>query len=62
MIDRLEPHRALLTETADGGGFIGLIVDLAGEVNIGSEFRWRDMVRLADLHIDLGIELYPEYS
>jgi len=62
MIDRLEPHKALLNEIADNGGFINLIADLPGDVNIGSEFPWRDMARLADLHIDLGVEVYPEYN
>jgi hypothetical protein len=62
MIDRLEPHKALLTEIAGGGGSICLIADLPGDVNIGSEFPWRDMARLADQHIDPGVEVYPEYN
>jgi hypothetical protein len=62
MIDRLEPHKALLNEIADNGGFISLIADLPGDVNIGSDFPWRDMARLSDLHIDLGVEVYPEYN
>jgi hypothetical protein len=62
MIDRLEPHKALLHEIDESGGSICLIADLPGEVNIGSEFPWRDMARLSDLHIDLGIEVYPEYN
>jgi hypothetical protein len=62
MIDRLEPHKAFLNEIAGSGGFINLIVDLPGDVNIGSDFRWRDMARLSDLHIDLGVEVYPEYN
>jgi hypothetical protein len=28
----------------------------------GSDFPWRDMARLSDLHIDLGVEVYPEYN
>ena len=62
MIDRLEPQKALLNEIAGSGGSICLIADLPGDVNIGSEFPWRDMARLADLHIDLGVEVYPEYN
>jgi hypothetical protein len=62
MIDRLEPHKAFLNEIADNGGFISLIADLPGDVNIGSDFPWRDMARLSDLHIDLGVEVYPEYN
>jgi hypothetical protein len=62
MIDRLEPHKALLTELADSGGYLSLIVDLPGDVNLGSDLGWRDMARLADLHIDLGVEVYPDYN
>jgi hypothetical protein len=61
IIDRLEPHKDLLNEIAGSGGSLCLIADLPGDVNIGSEFPWRDMARLADLHIDLGVEVYPEY-
>jgi hypothetical protein len=61
-IDRLEPHKALLNEIAGSEGSICLIADLPGDVNIGSEFPWRDMARLSDLHIDLGVEVYPEYN
>jgi hypothetical protein len=62
MIDRLEPHKALLHEIADSGGFMSLIVNLPGDVNLGSNFRWREMARLSDLHIDLGVEVFPEYN
>jgi hypothetical protein len=62
IIDRLEPHKDLLNEIAGSGGSLCLIADLPGDVNIGSEFPWRDMARLADLHIDLGVEVYPEYN
>jgi hypothetical protein len=60
MIDRLEPHKALLTEIADSGGSIELIVDMPGDVNLGSTLGWRYMARLSDLHIDLGIEVFPD--
>jgi hypothetical protein len=62
MIDRLEPHKTLLHEIADSGGFMCLIVDLPGDVNLGSNFRWREMARLSDLHIDLGVEVFPDYN
>jgi hypothetical protein len=61
-IDKLQPHRALLAEIADSGGFIELIVSLPGDVNIGDSFPWRKMARLCDLHIDLGIEVFPEFN
>jgi hypothetical protein len=62
MIDRLEPHKALLSAIADGGGNVMLIVHLPGDVNIGSTLRWREMARLANLHVDLGIEVFPEFN
>src|SRR6516225_3113675 len=34
LIERLEPHRTLLTEIANGGGNTDLIVHLPGDVNI----------------------------
>jgi hypothetical protein len=60
MIDRLEPHKALLNEIAGSGGSIYLIVDMPGDVNLGSTLGWRYMARLSDLHIDLGIEVFPD--
>jgi hypothetical protein len=60
MIDRLEPYKALRSEIAGSGGSIDLIVDLPGDVNLGSTLGWRAMARLSNLHIDLGIEVFPE--
>jgi hypothetical protein len=60
MIDRLEPHKTLLNEIASSGGSIYLIVDMPGDVNLGSTLGWRYMARLFDLHIDLGIEVFPD--
>jgi hypothetical protein len=60
MIDKLEPHKALLTEITGSEGSIDLIVDMPGDVNLGSTLGWRYMARLSDLHIDLGIEVFPD--
>jgi hypothetical protein len=60
MIDHLEPHKALLGEITKSAGSIDLIVELPGDVNIGDSLSWREMGRLADLHIDLGTEVFPE--
>jgi hypothetical protein len=62
LIDRLEPHKDFLHEIVSIGGRISLIVHLPGDTNIGSSFHWRDMVRLGDLRIDLGIEVFPNFN
>jgi hypothetical protein len=62
LIDRIEPHKQFLHDIVVGGGTIDLIVGLPGDTNIGDCFRWRDMARLADLRIDLGIEVFPDFN
>jgi hypothetical protein len=62
MIDKLEPKKALLTEIADTGGSIELIVNLPGIVNIGDVFPWHDMARLCAMRINLGIEVFPKFD
>jgi hypothetical protein len=59
MIGILEPQKSFLVHLVDGGGFVDLIVDMPGDVNLGSSLGWRAMARLADLRIDLGIEVFP---
>jgi hypothetical protein len=62
MIDKLEPHEVLLSEIANSGGSIILIIDLPGDVNIGSTLHWRELARLSALHIDLGVEVFPQFK
>jgi hypothetical protein len=62
LIDKLEPHQAFLAELDHGGGSICFILDLPGDVNMGDVLPWRDMARLANLHIDLGIEVFPNFN
>jgi hypothetical protein len=62
MIDKLEPQKTLLTEIADTGGSIELVVNLPGIVNIGDFFSWHDMARLCALQINLGIEVFPKFD
>lgn len=62
MINKLEPQKALLTEIANSGGSIDLIVHLPGIMNIGDVFRWDDMARLCVLQINLGIEVFPKFD
>jgi hypothetical protein len=62
MIDKLEPQKTFLTEIADTGGSIELIVNLPGAVSIGDVFPWHDMARLCAMRINLGIEVFPEFD
>ncbi len=59
---RLSGTKNFLHELVIGGGTIDLIVHLPGDTNIGDVFRWRDMARLSALHINLGIEVFPEFN
>jgi hypothetical protein len=62
LADLLEPRKEFLHEIVSQGGTIDLIVHLPGDINIGSTLDWRDMVRLAALHIDLGVEVFPDFK
>ncbi|WP_342712191.1 DUF4279 domain-containing protein [Bradyrhizobium sp. B124] len=59
VLDKLESNKAFLAEISDGGGTIELIIHLSGEMNIGDTLSWQDMARLSALHVNLGIEVFP---
>jgi len=59
---QLERHRHFLSKLVAEGATVSLILHLPGDVNIGSNLRSTDMKRLADLGIDLGIEVFPKWS
>ena len=60
-LSRLEESGTFLRELTDSGGSIALIIHLPGRVNIGDDIRWQDLQRMAALHMDLGIEVFPDY-
>lgn len=60
LLDRLEPHKKFLEEIVESGGSIEIIIHLPGDVNIGWTLPWFELKRLAQLKIDLGIEVFPE--
>jgi len=59
---RLRKHQDFIAGLMAGGGSIVMIVDLPGDVNIGSVLSSVNIKRLADLGVDLGIEVFPEWS
>jgi hypothetical protein len=61
MIDVLQPHATFLAKITEDGGNIELIFHLPGDINIGDDISWRDLKRLSDLQIDLGIEVFPNF-
>lgn len=61
IVDLLEQNREFISELIDSGGTIQLIADLSGRQNIGDVFAWNDLRRLADLRIDLGVEVFPKF-
>lgn len=61
VIDLFEGNKDFIVNLIDSGGSIQLITDLSGQLNIGDVFSWKDLGRLADLKIDLGVEVFPEF-
>lgn len=59
---QLQLHGNFIAQLNEQGGAISLIVDLPGDQNIGSILNWSDMKALADLRIDVGIEVFPEFK
>lgn len=62
LIEKLERHREFLAMIIGEGGTVDLILHLPGDVNIGSSIAAADLRRLADLNINLGIEVFPEFG
>lgn len=59
---KLEKHQQFISALVAGGGTITAIVDLPGDENIGSVMSAADIRRLANLEIDLGIEVFPKWN
>lgn len=62
LIEAVEPHAGFLSEIADTGGSVSLIVSLPGEINIGDTLPIQELARLSMLKIDLGIEVFPKFD
>lgn len=62
LANRLKPHKKFLSEIIDSGGTIEVIVHLPGDVNIGWTLDWQEMEKLAELQINLGIEVFPQFD
>ena len=59
LVNRLEPSRAYIRTLVDSGGSVLLIADLAGRTNMGDVMNWKELGRLAEMRISLGVEVFP---
>lgn len=59
VVDWIEPQKAFLHEIVEGGGEISLGFHLYGDTNIGDECPWQELARLAALHVELDVEVFP---
>ncbi len=58
----LQSRETFIASIIESGGNVMAIVNLPGDINIGSILNWSDMQRLAALRIDLGIEVFPDFG
>ena len=59
LLDRFGQHRDFLRRIAETGGRTNFIIELPGEVNIGSTLTEQSVAKLADLKGSLGVEVFP---
>ena len=59
-IHRLSKNSERLARIHAEGGNVTLIVNLPGDINIGDIFMPDLLRRFADLHIGLGVEVFPK--
>lgn len=60
LIDELQPVSEFLAGLQAEGGTAMLVFSLPGDVNIGSILPYKLIKKLANLHLDLGIEVFPK--
>lgn len=58
-MDLLEPAAEVLQQLRTSGGRVEIILHLRGERNVGDYIEIPDLKRLADLGINLGVEVFP---
>lgn len=62
LANRLYPHKEFLSKIVDSGGSVEIVVHLPGDTNIGWTMPWAELATLAELKIDLGIEVFPDFK
>jgi len=56
--DRLAPHCRFLRGISQDGGSLELFVGWYSDTNSGEEFSWKLLRKLANLHLDLSLDVY----
>ncbi|WP_321397831.1 DUF4279 domain-containing protein [Emcibacter sp.] len=59
-VSDLAPHREKFAEIAQTGGRVELFIRWAGDYNMGAVFAPELLRDLADLHLTLSLDVYPE--
>lgn len=58
LVDRLVPHRDFLHSLRDTGGAASIMVQFLGDGYLGDELSADTLAKMADLRLDLGLEVY----
>lgn len=59
LIEELESASTGLSSLAKKGCDMVVLLDISGEFNVGSVFSRSDLKRLLELHVGLGLEVFP---
>lgn len=60
-VEQLRPHREFFARLTSEGGRATLIIDLAGDVNMGDTLEPDTLRTISDLGIRLGVEVFPKW-
>lgn len=58
-LEVLEPNKLFFHKIENSGGSAILIIDMPGDKNLGDELSFDDLRRIADMKINLGMEVFP---
>ncbi len=61
-LERLVPHRQFLLGIVESQGQVTLIVNLPGDINIGSVLTLDALSKISELKIRFGVEVFPEFT
>ena len=59
IIDHLETFREFVAQITDTDGKVDIMIQLPGDINIGSDLTIDDLGRLYRLKVSIGVEVFP---